>query len=268
MKQTSSIARTGACWFVSSEMNYFNYFTEIEDEFVKRRGRHMLVSPLDWSLMEMWQQRGIPLHVVLRGINASFDSYDERVRRGRKVNSLFYCQQEVEAQFLEYCESQVGSGESHSNGSHEANGNGKAEMGDGESSPVFTKVAVIDHLTEQLEALKQLSLRHTGNEMLNETFERVSLRLEQIIEDLQTAKALMPETLEADLTMIEEVILDGLKDGIGQEQLKEIEQEGDQKLRAYKKSMGREVYEQTINNFIARQLREHFKVPRLSLFYL
>lgn len=255
-------ARTGALRFVSIEMNYFNYFTEIEDEFVKRRGRHMLVSPLDWSLMEMWQQRGIPLHIVLRGIHASFDSYDERARRGRKVNSLFYCQQEVEAQYLEYCESQVGSGDSH------ANGNGKAETGDGESSPVFTQVAVIDHLTERFEALKQLSARHAGNEALKDTFERVSLRLEQIIEDLQVAKALLPESLETDLTMIEEVILDGLKDGVGQEQLKEIEREGDQKLRAYKKSMGRDVYEQTINNFIARQLREHFKVPRLSLFYL
>ena len=68
--------------------------------------------------------------------------------------------------------------------------------------------------------------------------------------------------------MIEEVILDGLKEGVGEGPLKEIEREGHQKLRAYKKSMGREVYQQTINNFIARQLREHFKIPRLSLFYL
>src|SRR5215510_1895491 len=92
-------------------MNYFNYFTEVENEFVKRRGSHLLVSPLDWSLIESWKQRGIPLHVILRGINNSFDGYDERLRRGRKVNSLFYCQQEVEAIFLEYCESRVGSGE-------------------------------------------------------------------------------------------------------------------------------------------------------------
>jgi hypothetical protein len=64
------------------------------------------------------------------------------------------------------------------------------------------------------------------------------------------------------------VILDGLKEGIGQEQLKVVRQEGHQKLRSYKKSMGREVYEQTMNNFVARRLREQFGVPRLSLFYL
>ena len=28
-------------------MNYFNYFTEIENEFVRQRGTHMLISPLE-----------------------------------------------------------------------------------------------------------------------------------------------------------------------------------------------------------------------------
>jgi hypothetical protein len=242
-------------------MNYFNYFTEIEDEFVKRRGSHLLVSPLDWSLMEMWKQRGIPLHVVLRGINDSFDGYDARLNRGRKVNSLFYCQQEVEALFLEYNESRVGSSEVP----HEGDG---AENGNGDSAPIFTRAAITDHLSEQLDVIKRLGVRYAEVEVLRETFERVRLRLEQIIEDVQTAGLLSPEALETDLTMIEEVIQDGLKEGVGQEQLKEIRQEGHQKLRTYKKSMGREVYEQTMNNFVARRLREQFGVPRLSLFYL
>jgi len=246
-------------------MNYFNYFTEIEDEFVKRRGSHMLVSPLDWSLMEMWKQRGIPLHVVLRGINDSFDGYDARVHRGRRVNSLFYCQQEVEALFLEYCESRVGSSAVPSEEDRAANG---AENGDGHTSPIFTRAAITDHLGEQLDAIKRLGARHAETEVLRETFERVVLRLEQIIADVQTAGLLSPEALETDLTMIEEVILDGLKEGVGEARLKEIRHEGHQKLRTYKKSMGREVYEQTMNNFVARRLREQFGVPRLSLFYL
>ena len=123
-------------------------------------------------------------------------------------------------------------------------------------------------MSERLEIIKRLGTRHTGVESLRETFERVTLRLEQVIDDIQTAALLSPENLETDLTMIEEVILDGLKDGIGQERLKEVRQEGHQKLRSYKKSMGREVYEQTMNNYVARRLREQFGVPRLSLFYL
>ncbi|MDX2044680.1 MAG: hypothetical protein SF097_25945 [Acidobacteriota bacterium] len=241
-------------------MNYFNYFTEIEEEFVRRRGSHMLVSPLDWSLMESWKQRDIPLQVVLRGIGNSFDGYDQRAHRGRKVNSLFYCQQEVEALFQEFIESRVGSSEPAVNeNGNEANGSEPSQ---------FTKNTINDYLTDHLEMLTQLCARHAGVASLRETFERVILRLEQIIEDAQTAKAISPENLEADLTMIEEVVLDGLKESVSEEQLKEIEQEGNQKLRAYKKSMGQEVYEQTLGNFVAQRLREQFGVPRLSLFYL
>ncbi len=266
-KRDSSIkfARSRRVMDRHRRMNYFNYFTEIEDEFVKRRGRHLLVSPLDWSLMEMWKQRGIPLHVVLRGINDSFDGYDARASRGRKVNSLFYCQQEVESVFLEYCESRVGSDSAASQDSDAAN---DVANENGDASPVFTRVAIADHLSERLDIINRLAARHIDVEALKETFERVALRLEQIIEDVQTAGLLSPEDLETDLTMIEEVILDGLKEGLGPEQLKEIRQEGHQKLRSYKKSMGPEVYEQTMNNFVARRLREQFGVPRLSLFYL
>src|SRR5438067_6879188 len=131
-------------------MNYYNYFTEIEDEFVKRRGSHIWISPLDWSLIETWKQRGVPLHVVLRGINASFDSYDGRKRRGRKVNSLFYCQQEIEARFLEYCETRVGS-----NG-HAQSANGGTNDAHGEKASPFSAEAIRGYLIERGETLTQL----------------------------------------------------------------------------------------------------------------
>ena len=35
--------------------NYFNYFTEIEEYFWRKRGAHLLVSPLDWAILETWQ---------------------------------------------------------------------------------------------------------------------------------------------------------------------------------------------------------------------
>src|ERR671921_600724 len=88
-------------------LNYFNYFTEIEDAFIRRRGRHLLLSPMDWALIESWKEMGVPLHVALRGIEKSFDSYESKPRK-RTVKSLFYCQEEVEAQFAEWVESQTG----------------------------------------------------------------------------------------------------------------------------------------------------------------
>jgi hypothetical protein len=238
-------------------MNYFNYFTEIEEEFVKRRGSHMLVSPLDWTLIETWKRRGIPLHIVLRGINSSFDGYEQRLNRGRKVNSLFFCQQEVEALFQEYVESRVGA----TNGA----GNGAAQNGNGAAQ--FSPAAAIEFLKAQCEALWRLEAKHLAPS-LKETFARASERLSQIIEDLETSGAVSPELLEMDLMMIEEVILDGLKEQAGEEKLGRLREEADGTLRRYKQSMEREVYEQTAGNFVAQRLREIHEVPRLSLFYL
>src|ERR687890_2465741 len=92
---------------MANSLNYFNYFTEIEDTFVRRRGRHLLLSPMDWALIESWKEMGVPLHVALRGIEQAFDSFEAKPRR-RSVKSLLYCQEEVEAQFAEWRESQTG----------------------------------------------------------------------------------------------------------------------------------------------------------------
>jgi len=238
-------------------MNYFNYFTEIEGEFVKRRGSHMLVSPLDWTLIETWKRRGIPLHIVLRGINSSFDGYDRRLNRGRRVNSLFFCQQEVEALFQEYVESRVGA-------AHGA-GNGASQNGNG-ASP-FAPTGIIEFLKSQCEALWRLRARQI-DPTFRETFSRASERLSHIIEDMETSGVVLPELLEMDLMMIEEVILDGLREHSGEEKLRQLQKEADDRLRRYKQSMEREVYEQTVANFVAQRLREIHEVPRLSLFYL
>ncbi len=87
--------------------NYFNYFTEIEDAFVRRRGKHLLLSPMDWALIERWKELNVPLHIVLGGIERSFDSWESKPRK-RSVKSLLYCQEEIEAQYAEWLESRVG----------------------------------------------------------------------------------------------------------------------------------------------------------------
>src|SRR6202008_847829 len=81
---------TGESW------NYFNYYTEIEEYFWKKRGAHLLVSPLDWAIMETWQRAGVPLEAVLKGIDRAFESY-QRSRRGagKPLKSLAYCSDAV-----------------------------------------------------------------------------------------------------------------------------------------------------------------------------
>jgi hypothetical protein len=89
-------------------MNYFNYFTEVEDHFVRRRGKHLFVSPLDWSLIATWRDSGVPLHIAMRGIDIAMDSFFSKPNRPRMVNSLFYCHESVMEEFARHLESHVG----------------------------------------------------------------------------------------------------------------------------------------------------------------
>src|SRR5580658_5157148 len=90
--------------------NYFNYFTEIENYFWKKRGAHLLVSPLDWAIMETWQKAGVPLDAVLKGIDHAFESY-QRSRRGagKALKSLAYCTDAVLEAAQEQLEAAAGS---------------------------------------------------------------------------------------------------------------------------------------------------------------
>src|SRR6201995_4889843 len=72
--------------------NYFNYFTEIEEYFWRKRGAHLLVSPLDWAIVETWQKAGVPLEAALKGIDRAFESWarSRRAAGGRQLKSLAY----------------------------------------------------------------------------------------------------------------------------------------------------------------------------------
>ena len=61
--------------------NYFNYFTEIEEHWQQCRGTVTLLSPLDWALIESFQESGIPLEVVLRGMEAAFAKQAKRAKQ-------------------------------------------------------------------------------------------------------------------------------------------------------------------------------------------
>ena len=90
-------------------MNYYNYFTEIEEHFVMRRGKHLFVSPMDWSLMATWHDSGVPLHVALRGIDRAMDGFfAKQPRSDSRIGSLFYCHSAVMEEYTPHLESHLG----------------------------------------------------------------------------------------------------------------------------------------------------------------
>jgi hypothetical protein len=247
-------------------LNYFNYFTEVEEEFVRRRGKPMLISPLDWSLVETWKDAGIPLHIVLRAINEAFDAYDARAQKHRKINSIFYCQQQVEANFAEYRLAQVG-GDSASlgSGSGESRGTGR-----GSEQAAFPKDVLFGFLARCDDELRAAASRAStsGRSTLESAILRSRARLKEIIVEVEGAARVDAEALERDLDGLDRMILEAARESIGEEELKKLRAEAESSLRSYRKKMEKAIYGQTVQNFIARRLREINNIPRMSLFYL
>ena len=243
-------------------MNYFNYYTEIEDTFVRRRGRHLLLSPMDWALIESWKQMGVPLHVALRGIEKAFDSYEARPRK-RSVKTLLYCQEEVEAQFEEWRESQLGAGEGQSE-----NG-GAGEGADGRMSNLpFPRETILAHLAECRALLaRAVGGRKEGGE-LGEALARALGRLEELEQDFARAARPDAEQLESALTGLEQMLDRALRASLPPAELELARGRAEQELKPYRRRMERAAYEQTLDNLLAKILREGRGLPRLSLFYL
>lgn len=235
--------------------NYFNYFTEIEDAFVRRRGKHLLLSPMDWALIERWKELNVPLHIVLRGIEKSFDSWESKPRK-RSVKSLLYCQEEIEAQYAEWLESRVGATPEE----------GKVAAED-EVLP-FPRQAVLDHLQRGHQALAQTRARRSGEDDLTEAISRVIDLLAELQKDFATAARPDARKLEVSLTGLERTLSDALLRVVSQDEMAGTQKEVKEQLRPYRSHMDKAAYEQTFNNLLLKRLRESAGLPRLSLFYL
>ena len=226
--------------------NYFNYFTEIEEHFQQRRGTLTLLSPLDWALMEIWKDAGIPLEAVLRGIDASFDKWERRPKRTRKINGLAYCAQEVLAAAEEVKEAAVGS-----------------EPAD-KSAPGLDTQAVSEYLRRNADELESATLPSGVQRLAGETSN--SLR---DIAGLFESEARPPmEDIERRLTVMEEKLIAALLADTPESALLQVRGDADRELAPYRSRMTAPQIEQLHRQYVHKRLLERHNLPRLSLFYM
>ena len=243
-------------------MNYFNYFTEIEDTFIRRRGKHLLLSPMDWALIESWKEMGVPLHVALRGIERAFDSYNAKPRR-RTVKSLLYCQEEVEAQFGEWQEAQVGA---HA----KDNGESVSKTTVDDKHLPFPRPAILEHIKNARNSLLAVcdERKKSRKDDFCDTLSRVAARLRELEEDFASAKRPDAEKLEESLTALEKMLDQAMLSNLSARELAATRVAAEEQLQPYRSRMERPVFEQTLENLLLKRLRDMHGLPRLSLFYL
>ena len=240
--------------------NYFNYFTEIEERFQQRRGSILLLSTLDWALIETWHEAGIPLDAALRGIDAAFDKYELRQKRGRmrRINGLAWCAQAVMQAAEELREASAGSATAASAT--------PAETG-------FEHERVAAHLEAAATALEAAAVAAdvcaaTANRLRELAAEVRATDPAHAAAPLQSSAPVDLESLERTLTVFEEKIFAALTAAAPEELLVALKEHAARELAPYRSRMKVDQLRQVERQFVQKQLLAHYNLPRLSLFYM
>lgn len=225
--------------------NYFNYFTEIEEYFWKRRGTAMLVSTLDWALIDSWKEAHIPVEAVLKGIDRTFEKYGSRRHRARRINSLAYCQQEILA----------AAGEQEPQHPAEPQAFPEEEM-----ARFFQKnAAALEKAAGEFEL--------AGRAESAATFHSLAASLREMAGASSAASVNLQDT-ERRLTVLEDKMFSTLLQGAAECDLVSIRAEMDGQLAPVRSKMSVEQIVLLEKQFLQRKLMEKANLPRLSLFYL
>jgi hypothetical protein len=233
--------------------NYFNYFTEIEEHFQRRRGGILLLSTIDWALIETWKDAGVPLEAALRGIDDAFDAYDKRPSKSTKVNSLAYCSQAVLAAVEEMKGAAVG----------------VAADEKPKKAPGFEVSEVVAFLERNATSIEAAKLPSDAGVSVQALGKVIANTLREMADGLR-GKTSLPqlEDLERRLTVAEDKLFAALLASSPDEQIVAVRAEADRELAPYRRKMAAAQIDQLQKQFVHKRLLEKYQLPRLSLFYM
>jgi|SRR5882724_3105794 len=240
-----------------STFNYFNYFTEIEEYFWRKRGAHLLVSPLDWAILETWQQAEIPISAVLKGIDRAFESYQrsKRGQSGRQLKSLAYCVEAV----LDAAEEEK----------EAAAGAGPSVAGSRTATESFSRDDLKKFLAQNIDQLNRAAAKAKSHQVeLAQKVRDAGLKLTEMLPLLDSPAQLDLEDLERRLTICEQKLFSALSAAANDELLLSIRRELDRQLAPYRRKMNAPQLDDLERRYAQKRLFEAAGVPRLSLFYL
>lgn len=204
----------------------------------------MLVSPLDWSLIETWKDQGIPLHIVLRGIDRSFENAE---KSGRKTppTTLSYCHGAVMEAFSEFQESRIGKSPDQED---------QTEFSEGEKSRV---IGLLERLQSGLREVEEgADIGSAGD------------RIHELKSELQQADVWNAAEVDRELGAVAQDLVATFREQLDQEILKKIEDEIRSSLKVYRKRVSKEIYGQLFEKQLRQRILELFGLPDFTLLNL
>lgn len=211
-------------------MNYFNYFTEIEQFYQSKRESFTLLSTLDWVLIENWKDQGVPLEVVLKGIDRAFS------HARRKINSLAYCIRAIEEVIEEQKETRT-------------------------DRPELPQIPA-EEITRYLSDLAA-RIDATSN-----AFPEFTSKITAIAASIRAVETGSFREADQTLSALEDRLISILRVAVEETVLVEIQREVASELGPFRSTMTTEQLAMLEQQLLKRKLLERYDVPRLSLFYL
>jgi hypothetical protein len=237
--------------------NYFQYFSEVEEHFLQRRGSPLIGSTLDWAQIEIWKNAGVPLEAVLRGIDSAFDKYEQRKsKRHEKINSILWCAQAVLSAAEEMKEAAVGAVGA---GIHAA----KSRVDQG-----FEPRAIANFLRRNADALEKAVLPHSGGISPDAIVKDSATSLRKLAGEIEGTNLPRLEDLERRLTVLEEKLFAALLATMADDEIVDIRAQADSELAPYRRKMTTLQVDQLQKQYIQKRMLEKYSLPRLSLFYM
>jgi hypothetical protein len=206
---------------------------KVESFFVAKRKKGLIISPKDWLVIERWQEEGMPLQIVLKGIENTFNNADSSAVGGKsKIHRLSYC----EAEIRNLWEKKV------------------ARPVDSEQ-----ELSLVESLNQISMTLQTAATRQKGE------IARAISDYAHDVARMQDEENMSITQQEARLREILAQLADELQALIEPERLNAIQQAVEAKLKNYRQAMEPKAYRKTFRALLRDRLLESFGISELSI---
>lgn len=235
------------------------YLAKIEEFFFKYRRQGIILSPQNWLIAERWEQMGIPIHIVCKGIKNTCRKFRSTHLEGEeRIDMLTYCEPEILKLWKDYRKNFIG------------RPNAKRED---ETGVKTAQHSLSDTIRNRLESIKQ-DLRYEAvrsgvwGDLKAKALAQIDWSNEMNIIEKEYCQndQIDIESLERKLSDLDKTYLNTIFQFLSKEQKVDLTKEVEEELSSYKKQMDKDSFKQTLELGIKSLLRKRLKVRRISLY--
>lgn len=219
------------------------YARAIEQRFRRRRGTPLTISPRDFSLVESWWRRGVPLWMVLDAIDHLFRQKEASGDPGR-VRGLSFCTAEVEERMESFTRARTPAGATPSEA--------PADRGDADARRTLAEAAAL--LLEAAGRAREAG-EHGAADVLERTARAVPAPPGPGGDTAATRLA---------LHRLEEDLAGALREATSAARLARLGEEAAARLADHRERMTPQAFDATVARLVGERILDDYGVPRLG----